>query len=353
MSKNTLDVQNDENLDYIQAILLRRPVSDEHIDLMKQANLEEEYSDLIDEAFADRENRMFPINTKENTLISAMYISDQSSDVPDIVKQACAEALEEWGVELKIEETLEKEASSAKVTDFLLPSIKKLPVVDKDTLLKSAGILSSQFGTLGMIEKVEGASQMVKYAMAYGVSPADIDDKFDTYGFNRSCNLSKLSMAVSDRLGILGDELREEYGAFLRKLAQEKELNNGDTIIFDKSKNMGIVYELIELDKRASLFGTFDPIVDVFNGEVLTDFKKEASDNSSEFIDEEVEIGGYMIPLSKIASVSEEHMALYIGDAASDSVSSGGALDLDKLAVFIEDLTLSAQNEIAAAIMNG
>ena len=76
-----IDIQTDEDLvkfaDYITG---GESLNVEAIALIKEADLDDDYSVLIDEAFDDAGERTFPIHTPEDTAMSAVYINNQKED---------------------------------------------------------------------------------------------------------------------------------------------------------------------------------------------------------------------------------------------------------------------------------
>jgi len=351
---NYTDIQTDESLAELAAFIPESNLPKEAISLIKQANLDCEYGDLIKEAFADEENRMFPIYSPEETVLSAIYINNQTKEVPNIVKEACQNSLNEWGIEyIKIEAPLKKTASADVNMEevMLLPSLGKLPAVDTNMLMKSAAVLSSHFNTLSVAQKVEGSVQLKKFAAKYGVSMTEFDSKFNIYGLDANCDLGKLASDVSARIALSKTrEDKDEYQALLGKMAEYKNVCGG-MISSDKEINTSIAYELLELDKTAELNSHFDAIRDTFNSvsyETNGGLQKIASEDIRE--PEDIKIGGYNISLVKIASIPED-IASNILSSFPERIVEDGGINIERLESSIVELPFSAQNEIAQMIL--
>jgi hypothetical protein len=345
-----VDAQQDDGLVKLSEYLPQAKLSKDAIATVGEMDFNEDYGILIKEAFADQENRMFPIHTPSATIISAIYAQNQ--DVPDIIKKACQTALEEWGIEEQIF-TLEKEADDhTPPMDevMLLPSLGKLPVLDVAMLLKSASTLSSHWGQLTIAQKVESSVQLGKFARIYDVDMSSFDSKFNRYGLEADCDLGKLSQEVSIRTAsVKNKEFKDKYQAFLSKLASHKR-DQESMVCTDKDINTSIAYELLELDKQAGLYGAFDAIHDTYN---VVSYKKEGgllkTAKEEENKTEDIQIGGYNIPLMKIATIFEDDAKQIFSELGGNIVQDGG-VNIDMLEERLALIPISAQNEIAQRI---
>jgi len=337
---NYTDIQNDEQMLVFQELV--QGASGEVVGLLKSASLSEDYDDLIKEAFADPENRAFPISSLPDTIISAIYLNSQD-EVDPLVKEACNKALEEWGVPegtLRVEEKLEKTASDENVP-YLLADRKKLPVVDEETLFKSAGILQEHFSSLEELEKIESVRALEKLAMAHTGNTADdmMTDEMAAYTLAGSCDLNKLAIAVHERTAVVKEEDLPGYELFLQKLSQAKE-ETGVMVSTDNPTNIGMLNELLELDKQAGIRDEFNPNSDVFNKRCSLNEEDCLNKLASANIDT-MNIGGYDIELQKLARIDESVAAVILPEALHHTIVDG-AIDLDKLAQAMEELPESA-----------
>lgn len=332
-----IDIQNDEGLE-----ILRDRLSDasnrEAISLLKTASVDIDFSDIIDEAFADKENREFPIFSPEMAVTSALYI--QGQDVDPLVKEACDNALKEWGVsDLVSTEMLSKEAAENEIPDelFLLSNIKKLPVVDEESLYKSASALKGNIDNLSIPEKIEASMKLYKIATEeYGVKPEDLDENVVRYAQEAPCDLNKLAMAVTERYA---ETHNDKYKSMIQKIASLKQ-EIGGSVSFDKSLNAGIAFELSSLDKEANVLDIFDPVYDVFNSPYIEpnsndeELEKSASENT-------IVVGSYSIPENELYKIAEEDL-----DSAFPGISSDlfedGVMSVEKIENFTKEMSTGA-----------
>jgi len=346
---NYTDIQNDEQMLIFQE--LAQETTPEVVDLLKSAALTEDYDDLIKEAFADPNNRAFPISSLPDTVISAMYLNAQD-EVNPLVKEACNQALEEWGVPegtLRVVDRLEKTASDENVT-YLLPDRKKLPVIDEATLMKSASVLKEHFSGLGELEKLESVQSLEKLSMAYtGERASDMmSDEMAAYSMENSCDLSKLAMSVHERTSIVEEEDLPAYQFFLEKLSAIR-AQNGSLVSIDKNLNIGVLNDLLELDKQAGIRQEFNAVLDVFNKREYPTDESIGLNKIASAAQETMYIGGFDIGLQKLAQIDEDAAAILLPDSLHHVIVNG-AIDLDKLAQAVDVLPESAAQVIGQTL---
>ncbi|MDF1879650.1 hypothetical protein JHD46_08375 [Sulfurimonas sp. SAG-AH-194-C20] len=229
---------------------------------------------LIKEAFADQEKRIFPIHTPADASTSALFISVQKENIDDLVKIACQEALDEFGIDFTVFSKIEVEEGLSKTAEinslgsevFLLPSIKKLPVIDRDTLLKSASVFFNNIDSLSIKDKIVGARRLDKFASDFSVSKDEISPIQEQLMMRSPSNLSKLAVYIGDRKELMleAESDTSECDSLLQKIAL-KRLENGTDISYDSDFGTSIVSELMMLDKNAGIGEHTFPIMEVFN----------------------------------------------------------------------------------------
>lgn len=337
-----VDIQNDEGLLVLKE-KLEANNTPEVISLLKTASVDIEFDDIIDEAFADKENRMFPIFSPEMAAMSALYM--QGEDVDELTKEACEKALKDWGIDFISLDSLEKQASEEIPEDmFLLPSKKKLPVFNDETLYKSASTLVSNFNSLSIADKVEASSNLYKIATEeYGMAPEDLDEKIIRYAQEAPCNLNKLADSVTERYA---ETHLDGYKDMIQKIASYKK-EIGGSVSFDKSINAGIAYDLIMLDKEAGVVDIFDAVYDVHNSPFIVnedtgELEKSASENT-------ITIGDYTVTESQLYKVAEEDFNQAF-PGSSELIFDGDSISEEKLENFMESAPKSAVNTIGEFI---
>ncbi len=329
-----IDIQNDEGLETLKNRLEDRS-NLSAVELLKTASVDVDFNDIINEAFADTENRKFPIYSPEMAVMSAMYM--QTQDVEPLVKQACLNSLKEWGIDDISTDMLLKEAA-VEIPDemFLIPSKRKLPAIDEETLQKSASTLIGHFASLSISDKVEASGQLYKIATTeYGIAPEDLDEKIVRYAQEAPCDLNKLAMSVTERYAETHDA---KYKDMIQKIASLKE-ELGGSVSYDKSDNAGIAYDLIMLDKEAGVLDLFDAVYDVHNSPFSInpetgELEKSASESS-------IVVGRYTIPENELYKVAEEDFENEF-PGLSSKLFEGGTMSVEMVDNFVEEMPYDA-----------
>jgi hypothetical protein len=336
-----IDIQNDEGLE-----ILKERLSDKSnlgaVSLLKEASIDADFDDIVSEAFADKENRKFPIYSPEMAITSALYM--QTQDVEPLVKEACQKALEEWGVSEVSTEMLSKEADDNSIPDdlFLLPASKKLPVIDEETLEKSASALSSNLSNLSIPERIEASMNLYKIATEqYGISRDGINSDLLMYAQETPCDLNKLAMSVTERYA---ETHKPEYKNMIQKIASLKN-EIGGSVSFDKSVNAGITYELISLDKTAGVLDIFDATLDVYNAPYIEPETSEGLEKSAS--EDSVVIGRHSVLENELYKIAEEDI-----DSAFPGLSNilfeNGVMSVEKVENFVNEMPASAVDELGS-----
>lgn len=336
-----IDIQNDDKLQ-ILGERLRDPDNIVAADLLKRASINDDFSDLVDEAFADKENRKFPIFSPEYTVMSALHM--QVQDVDPLVKEACDKALKDWGIEgVSTDSIVEPENQGIPLDRFLLPTKHKFPVIDQETLEKSASALKGVFNQLELPEKLKAARKLYKFATEeYEMSPEDLGEDIMRYSLNASCDLNKLASLVSERYA---ETHNDEYKNFIEKIASLKD-EIGGSISFDKDLNSGIGMELYRIDQSSNVTDIFDAVYDTFNTVGIEDGSME---KVASYGLDMVEIGGYSIPEDNLLKISS-HDVEYAMPGLSEKIFEGGEISVDKINGLSKELSSAAIENIGKVL---
>jgi len=314
-----IDIYLDENMEVFKEKLKSTPDVIPMIEKIASVELEDR-DDVSENAFAWPEEKMYPIYTPELALISSVYVSGE--DAPEFVKQACENACIAFGMDISIDglqKTASIEAEQLTMDDFLIPDSQKLPVVDRDTAIKSRIVLEKVASDLSVDNLIYANRTLVKKASEYGIEVSDKERALGLYGHIKKND----AIAVAyDRFMHTGDKCYtklasdipeggafslEKIASFVRGIAEADERNGvsesiKDTIlsvITPSDKNydtISISGEDIDVKKIASLKA--DDISDMFGERVASVLSDEAGnidvDSFSDFMsalsDEEQEI---------------------------------------------------------------
>lgn len=296
--------------------------------LIKTADLQS--SHLIKEAFADPVSRLFPLDTLSNVAASAVYMTVQADEVPELVKQACNEALVAFGIDYEVPTNVQQdgELDLNKTAElevglqgrFVLEDRQKLPVLDSNMLKKSASAFFDSLSLLSIDEVVGGAQALSKFAYEYGLSEDEVHEKLPVYTLSSPSNLSKVASAIMTRKAALLAEGEEgtDYDGVLQKLAEERIANGGD-ISYDERFNLEILADIVSLDKVAGISKEFNPIEDVFNFQAVKE--EPLVKVAQEEIEQDILYGATRGDIVKVA-----------GEAVADAVCEGNSFSYEKFA---------------------
>jgi len=248
-------------------IEMEKIASDEQAEIISKES-------LTKEAFADKENKMFPIYDKTSTLMSAMYIAAQADEVPVHIKEAAQQSCDFFGIEanlLAIEKVAEEKVTQLEPNDFIFPAAQKLPVVDSETYKMSETVFLKEANDMSVEDVIVGARKLIGKANQYGIeSESDLQKLAMFNGVDRE----NLSNFVTDLYFQTGDSSLQETQDYITKEASEKELpaialkiikmyNNGEhkniadllkkISAEDKVKVIKILHKELPIEKVASI----------------------------------------------------------------------------------------------------
>jgi len=314
-----VDVFRDSGLAALKDIAASKP--DVLPRLEKVASIEDEDADsLSSAAFAWPEERMYPIHTPEHALVSSVYL-EGADDAPDFVKQACEEACALFGYDVHIG-TINKTAEENEALtedDFLLPLMRKLPAVDRETTAMSASVLEKNASLLRPDDVIVASRQLVKKAAQFGV---DIDDKFRSLALDGHILTSKAKMVATDRAFETGDD------SYIKVASELK-----GEIVADKKKVADVVFSFIELDDKNGISKTA--------ADTITSIVEPGS------IDEYLDVDGVDIPVDKVASIDAQDWQELFGRAMTEALFNDGELDFNML----KEVTASMSNDEKEALI--
>ena len=332
-----IDIQNDENMAAL-ANRLKDPNNKYAASLLKQASIDVDFSDLVDSSFADQENRVFPIFSPEFATISALHM--QTQEVSPLIKEACKQALSDWDIEgVSPDMVISSEEVGISPDRFLIPSRMKLPIVDSESLEKSASALTGAMNDLNIAERMKASEKLYKIATTeYGVDPSALSNDVIRYSQNAPCDLNKLASSISERYA---ETHNPSYQGFIEKLGELKDTIGG-SVSFDRMTNGGIAVELWGLDKEAGVTDTFDAVYDTFNSPEIEigegEIEKVASSKT-------IDIGGHTVCEDNLMKLSAYDIdAVFSG--LSQSIFEGNNISIDKLLSVSEDMTTAGASTL-------
>ena len=294
-------------------------------EFVKHAELNPSEADTLpDSAFAWPEQRRFPINTAENTVLSWAY-REKCAAVPVEVDVALKKAVDIYGVNYIIEAT--KTASAPPpdlVEDYLLRTHKKLRVKTAADVKVAENILLEQYPRLSIEDRAEGFTNLVKKARDFNVSLEPVTHRMAGMTV---CTTKTAMDWIEARAAAVKEPL---FQTAYEKLATA--LKGRGEEVHDRDELLALTDTLAKLDKQAGLDKFYDkklpdPIRTVFNSEKIAE--------------EMVDLGGRSVALSKLAQMPASFWGDLVGDdMAREFTDKAGAVDSTKLGELLRTLPL-------------
>lgn len=284
-------------------------------ELTKHASLDyDERDSLPDYAFAWPEERLFRIDSRDNAVLSKLFIEKQASYIPAEVKQRCDTVLQEiYGVNPNEIKLVEKTANTA-VTKYVYPEEKKLPIRTKQDYKVACETLSQNLRRMPLRARTYTAMRLVKLGSELDESPPDWALQYSGISL---CDRGQLQEAIEMRISAApNSQLKYAYDRLLDGVSQLPSFYND----FDDLVKFASVLE--QLDQIAG-FDTFysralpDPMISVFNT------AKIASDL--------ITLAGVQVPLEALLRVPVDVYAQIFGEELIPEITTNGKLDPEKL----------------------
>lgn len=319
---NVVDQYSDPAYGTLLKQVSRMPGLEEFV---KSASLEsKEAEELPESAFAWPEARKFPVHTPEHAALSYAY-AKVASVLPAGVETRIKQALEVYGVPEALFEETKVAAAIDSEDDFLIPDLKLFRVKSAAEVKQAEQKLLANLSKLDLEHRAIACGNLVKKADEHQVQLHPAVMKLA--GFV----VSSTKMAqdyLEARVNAL-PESAKTYKLAYQTLAdglkgRGAELRNRDGLL----KLAGAI---ADLDEQSGLDRHYDrrlpdALQTVFNTEKIAS--------------ETVDLGGVMVPTSKLASLPASFWEDLGGAELSNELAPGGHVDQSKLATVLETLPL-------------
>lgn len=293
-------------------------------------------------AFADQGNRRFPIHTEEHAVLSKLYAEKQASEVSRHTLKNIDTALSLYGHnpgDFSFPPR-EKQASSVKSSQYLLPQYERLCVRGKNDVKPSTEALLSQRHRLKVASLTEASVRAVKLAAEHGLNEDDMPRDIFKYAGLTTCDAGELLDWIEARAVACTDfEKRKNYD----KIAQVVEKNfPRDGILRDRNELVKIASAIEKADKKAGLTPLYgrqllDPVKSVFNMDKIAE--------------PTVDLGGQQIPLLSLLSVPPEVYEEILGEGVIDTATgSDGQVDAEQFHALLQTLPADLKTLLASTL---
>jgi len=312
----------------------------ELVPLYKTASVTDS-DDLTSSSFADSGGRMFPINTKEQAVLSKLYAQKQASCVHESVHKNINTALELYGYNPEeFEDDKTKTASAAYEPHYLLPQYKRLSVRNGADIAPAASALFSQRRRLKVATMADASVRLVKVAAQYNVYVDELPSETYKYAGMTACDAGVLLDWVEARASACKDF--DDRGMF-DKIAMAITNNfPRDGILRDRDDLVKIATAIEEADHATGIshrYGTTlpDPLETVFNMEKVAE--------------QGVDLGGKRVSLQNLLAVPPEVYKEILGAGVMDeAVGPDGQIDPAQFQALLQTLPADLKTLLATTL---
>lgn len=291
-------------------------------DFVKEADIESgERTTLPDTAFAWPDQRHFPIHTEKHAALSYAYASTQKS-VPAPVVDRIKEALEVYGVDLKIFEPVQEKVAATN-DHWLLPDLKLYPVRTKEDVKTAELRLLSDIPKLDLEHRVTACTNLVKKASDLGAQLHP--DTMQFAGMVVSSTKFASEWLETRATMAKAPEVKQAYAKIASEMRQHGvEIKDRDTLI-------KVASVIAELDEKAGFVKHYDRKMPDAMKTIFNTTKESASS---------VDVAGRMIPVSKLAGLPASFWGDLGGPELENELAPGGKVAVEKLATVVDTLPL-------------
>jgi len=225
---------NPKYINYVKQIIGNFP---EYVKEASVGDRQNSIRGLHSSAFADVNEKEFPINSPENTYLSYAYAKAANIENKKVLKKI-ATAVKLHKIESDIQQiddsfsNLVKKASADDISEQFALSINYgeetgvkyyYPINDSENILKSAVDLSNDFEKMPLEAFRHASKNLVKAATEQRVDISYLPTRIQNNGVDREFNLAGAKVAVNQRTEKLGKQAGEMYEEILKSAAVDVE----------------------------------------------------------------------------------------------------------------------------------
>lgn len=305
----TIDFYHDPGHATLRQLFNRAPLAQE---MLKNAELEEDGSDLPNSAFAWEAKRLFPVHTPEHAAVSYLYAKHASQQVPTAVLHFIKEALDLYQISERDLSVVQEKEAALEEDECIFPEAKAFPVRTSGEVKIAEQHLLQQVSKLHPETRATAFTRLVKAAELHGVKLNGASLKYAGMTYT---DRPKLVDSLNARAAATKNtELRNKFAALAESVKKDRTGLRNQAIRAKLASTIGT------LDEEAGFLGLYDrsipdPISTVFNTE------KVASHD-------DVDLGGgRMVSASALAKLPPSFFGDHFGDDIISEIAPDGHVD--------------------------
>lgn len=282
------------------------------------------FDSLPDTSFAWSSERRYPINNREQTVLSIGYYKTASSDVPEYVVDNLKTAAYVYGVDGLFKQAPKPLAKEAAAPTYLLPEKQRFSIKCAEDIPKAEGALMERYRELTVEDRFEALSNLVKEAEQWGVSVSTSTHKLG--GFTMTDPQEMLTWLGARKTAALRSG-HDKVAALYAGIADKYEGIVG--LIDDRDYQLKLAEVIDVLDRTAGLERHYDtklpdPYNTVFNTE------KVAADY--------LNIQGVQIKKATLQALPSTFWQDSLGEDMAERVVDGDAVNIEKLSAALPSM---------------
>lgn len=288
-------------------------------------------------AFADDLNKMFPVNTPDNALLSACYAVKQASEISPYVMRRLKTAVELYGLPWP-EMINTKVASDATISgDYVFADEQRLLVRSAADVQRADEKIASEMAHVPVDKRREGYAKLASLAAKYSMKISEMSSTALKYAGVASCELGPLMDHIDARLALCapGSTSESTYNTISAMVTKTAAASHGyytDPAVLHKLASI-----IREADRASGLDALYDrqvldPYLTVYN---TTD--KLASLGA-------VPVADKSYTPDQFSSIPIELYQQAFGDDIQAEIAPQGAVDGDKAATIVTTMPRDMQN---------
>ena len=320
-----VDQNTDTTFATLRSLLTTYPALSEHV---KTAQVGEHVRDsLPTAAFADQSNRMFPVHTPADAILSKAYAT-KVANLADSVSAQIDTALDMYGVSSDIFSTPKIAHVEEEQPQYLVESQQKLAFYSNTPIAKGEEALIRNQSKLSSKSLTDGALKLVKEASRRGVNVSNWTLK---YAGLVQCDTLEARDLLETRAHKASDyNIKQAYN----KLAHVTTNIDGSLGRDDLIKLANTIGELDNLAGFNKYYGRTlpDPISTVFNTKTA--------------MQPMLDLAGTSVPVEKLLSIPAETYGDILGSDIVEEISKDGEILPDSLTEILDTLPVDMKKSL-------
>ena len=300
-----------------------------------EASLDDDYyANLPQDSFAMPESRQFPVNSREQTLISLGYAKLAEFPLPKHAVDALDKAASIYDIDV---ETLYPKVNAVPedTATYLLPDIKRFKIACADDVPVMEQAYIEKYAQMSIEQRTEAGIKLIEVAKDHGVSLCPSTHKLAGFTITSTRALKDWTDARASAAEKLGSSVAMAY----TKVAQD--MKKLPAYIYNRSDQLALVGMFAEMDKTAG--------IDKIHGKLIPDPFRTVF-NTDMIPENFVKVGSALANKQLLAQLPLTFWQDVLGESGANEIAPGGVIDPEALAQVVETLPADLKPAVEAQL---